>query len=70
MTACQVADGGTPPWSPDMSGRLLGQRTLHLRPGSHWVSFAVSNPARYRHDGRVLISFDAANGGVQALALR
>jgi LmbE family N-acetylglucosaminyl deacetylase len=70
MTACRVSDGSTPPWSPDMSGRLLGQRTLHLRPGSHRVSLAVSNPARFRHGGRVLISFDAANGGVQALSRR
>jgi LmbE family N-acetylglucosaminyl deacetylase len=70
MTACQVSDGSTPKWSPNMSGRLLGQRTLQLRPGSHWVSFPVSSPARYRHDGRVLISFDAANGGVQALSRR
>jgi hypothetical protein len=70
LTACRVSDGSTPPWSPDMSGRLLGQRTLPLRPGAHLVSFAVRNRALLQRDGRVLVSFDAANGGVQALSLR
>ncbi len=68
MTACRVSDGSTPRWSPDMGGRLLGQRTLALRAGSHQVSFAVRDPARYRHGARVLISFEAADGGVQALS--
>ena len=26
LSACSVADGDTPPWSPDMSGRVLAKR--------------------------------------------
>ncbi len=70
MTACAVSDGSTPPWSPDMGGRLLGEKTLHLRAGTHQVSFPVSKPAWLLHAGRVLVSFDASNGGVQALSRR
>ncbi len=69
MTPCAVSDGGTPPWAPDMSGHRVGRSSLKVRPGvQHSVLRVTAAEAqRLRADGRVLISFVARSGGVQAI---
>ena len=31
MTACALGDGAVPPWSPDMSGRVVRDQACSLR---------------------------------------
>jgi hypothetical protein len=63
LSACSVADGDFPRWSPDMSGRLLGRRNdVAIHAGTQHVSIPVSSRAE-----RVLVSFETAAGEVQAL---
>jgi hypothetical protein len=72
MTACAPSDGTVPPWSPDMSGRVVDSVTLDLGAGSRHVSIPLDAQQRERlaADGSVLISFETADGEVQALDLR
>lgn len=63
LTPCAVTDGGIPAWSPDMSGHLVNHATVRVRPGWQHVSI----PAK--HADRVLISYETAEGKVQALDL-
>ena len=72
MTACAAADGTVPPWSPDMSGRVVGSRTVAVQAGRTHVSIPLDAAARARlaANGSALISFETASGEVQALDIR
>jgi LmbE family N-acetylglucosaminyl deacetylase len=72
LTACAPTDGTTPPWSPDMSGRVVGDRVEQLTPGRHTVRIPIDAAAyeRLRRDGSALVSFETPGDEVQALDLR
>jgi hypothetical protein len=72
MTACAISDGGIPPWSPDMSGHVLGDSIVQVSPGRRHVSISLgpSEARQFRRDGRILVSFLGDDGGVQALDVR
>jgi len=72
LTPCAVTDGGTPPWSPDMSGHVVAQVDRAVSPGTRQVSIPLSSQQRSRlaEDGRLLISYETAQGRVQALDVR
>jgi hypothetical protein len=72
MTACALSDGGIPPWSPDMSGRVQGSATVALAAGRRHISIPLDAAARARlaQDGSALISFETADDEVQALDVR
>ncbi len=72
LTPCAVTDGGIPPWSPDMSGHVVAQVDRAVSPGNRQVSIPLSSQQRSRlaEDGRLLISYETAQGRVQALDVR
>jgi Ca2+-binding RTX toxin-like protein/LmbE family N-acetylglucosaminyl deacetylase len=69
LSACSPADGGSPPWGNDMSGRVVASRTVDLAAGLNRVSIQVGAAGRaaLAADGRVLISFETPDDRVQAL---
>jgi len=69
MTACSPTDGTVPPWSPDMSGRLVRAVTVPVRAGRRRVSIPLGAAERERlaQDGSALISFETPADEVQAL---
>ncbi len=68
MTPCAVTDGGIPPWSPDMSGRVLGDRTVSVHRGWQVVTIPLDGAQRreFAQQGRALMSFETEQGAVQA----
>jgi hypothetical protein len=72
LTPCALTDGGVPPWSPDMSGRVLGDATRQLGRGVARVRVPIGAGAyeRLRRDGSALVSFETPRGEVQALDVR
>ncbi|MGH2969968.1 MAG: sugar-binding protein, partial [Solirubrobacteraceae bacterium] len=60
LSACAVSDGDTPPWGPDMSGRVVASRQVELTAGLNRVAVAVDAVGhdRLAADGRALISFE------------
>jgi hypothetical protein len=70
LTACDPTDGGTPPWSPDMSGRLVRDVVVSIGGACRQhLSIPFDHTA---HDnlvasGSVLASFETPNDEVQAL---
>jgi len=66
-----VTDGGVPPWSPDMSGRVVADTVVELRPGWRRVTvpLTAAQRAALARDGSALVSFETAAGEVQALDL-
>lgn len=62
--ACSPSDGTAPPWSPDMSGRLVGSAELAITEGSDTVTVPIdaAGYAKLGTDGLVLVSFDGASG--------
>ncbi|HEX9823052.1 MAG TPA: sugar-binding protein, partial [Actinomycetota bacterium] len=71
FTACGPTDGGVPPWSPDMSGRLLGDLIAPVETGTNHFSIPIDSAAhdRMAAAGSVLISFEDATGANQAFDL-
>ncbi|HZO97600.1 MAG TPA: PIG-L family deacetylase [Gaiellaceae bacterium] len=71
FTPCAVTDGGIPPWSPDMSGRIVGQATVQVTPGKQKVSIPLDGQgfARLAANGSALVSFETASGAVQAVSI-
>jgi hypothetical protein len=69
MTPCAKTDGGIPPWSPDMSGRIQGTANVALAAGKRHASIPLGAEAHAKlaADGSALISFETADGKVQAL---
>jgi LmbE family N-acetylglucosaminyl deacetylase len=72
LTACDLTDGTTPAWAPDMSGRVVRDAVEQLRPGRERIRIPLDGAAyeRLRRDGSALISFETPAGEVQALDLR
>jgi LmbE family N-acetylglucosaminyl deacetylase len=68
LSACAVTDGGVPPWSPDMSGRVVRSLTVPVTAGRQLVSIPLDSgaSARLGTDGSALVSFETPNGAVQA----
>ena len=71
LTACDVTDGGVPPWSPDMSGRVVRDLVVDVRPGRQKVRIPLDAAAyaKLAQDGSALISFETPNDEVQAFDL-
>jgi hypothetical protein len=71
MTACSLTDGTTPPWSPDMSGRVVRDVVVNLSRGTRTVTIPLSAQASaaLAGDGSALVSFQTADDEVQALDL-
>ena len=70
LSACSVADGDTPPWSPDMSGRVVAKREdVALGNGVTHITLPLTAAQReaVSKDGRVLVSFETPQNEVQAL---
>jgi hypothetical protein len=75
FTPCAVTDGGIPPWSPDMSGRLAvvgggltGSTDAAIVAGKQKVTIALT-PSQYQKlaaNGSALISFETPGNQVQA----
>jgi LmbE family N-acetylglucosaminyl deacetylase len=72
LTACSPTDGTVPPWSPDMSGRVLGDETAQLTAGRHTLRIPIDAAAyeRLLRDGSALVSFETPDDEVQAIDLR
>jgi hypothetical protein len=74
LSACATTDGGIPPWSPDMSGRVVdsltldfdkehGKETQHLK-----IELTKEQYDKLANgQGSVLVSFETPNDEVQAL---
>jgi hypothetical protein len=70
FTPCAVTDGGIPPWSPDMSGRVVKQVDVTIaEKGKQEVEIDLdrSQYDKLVADGSALISFETPNDEVQAL---
>ena len=72
LTPCATTDGGTPAWSPNMSGHDLGDLTIAVHAGKQQVTIPLDSAARdqLEHGGRLLVSYQTADGSVQALNLK
>ena len=72
LTACDVTDGTTPAWAPDMSGRVVRDAVVQLRGGRQTIRIPLDRAAheRLERDGSALVSFETPDGEVQALDLR
>jgi LmbE family N-acetylglucosaminyl deacetylase len=68
LSACATTDGSTPPWSPDMSGRIVGERTVAVTAGRRRVSIPLDAAgfAKLEAGGSALVSFETPNDEVQA----
>ena len=69
LSACNAADGTTPPWAPDMMGGILGQQSFAITPGNKSLSMTLSAAAAARLASAtpsILISFNNAQDEVQA----
>jgi hypothetical protein len=68
FTACDPSDGASPPWGTEMGGRVVGDETVSVSPGSSQVSLPVdaATRAQLRAHGSVLVSFESDSGAVQA----
>jgi hypothetical protein len=68
FTACAPTDGGIPPWSPDMSGRVVRDATFAVTSGKQKVTITLSSSdyAKLATDGSALISFETPSDAVQA----
>ncbi|MFL6035163.1 MAG: PIG-L family deacetylase [Gaiellaceae bacterium] len=69
FTPCAVTDGGIPPWSPDMSGRVVATATATIGSVRAKVKFDLSpgQADMLAAGGSALISFETPNDEVQAL---
>ena len=70
LSACSAADGGTPPWSPDMSGRVVASREdIALGNGVTHLTIPLTSAQTnaLAKDGRVLVAFETPQNEVQAL---
>ena len=72
LTACDVTDGTTPAWAPDMSGRVVRDVVVRLRRGRQRILIPLDGAGyeRLAREGSALVSFETPDGDVQALDLR
>jgi hypothetical protein len=76
FTPCAITDGGIPPWSPDMQGRVIRDVVVPITPGTQHVSIPLDAAAytALAATGSTLVSFtniapgtpETLNDGVQA----
>ena len=68
LSACAITDGGIPPWSPDMSGRVIRSMEVPVSAGVNHVSIPLDAAAysALAAKGSALISFETAADQVQA----
>ncbi len=69
LSACNAADGTTPPWAPDMMGGIVRSVTVNIAAaGSQTVSIPLDEAAasRVASGASVLVSFVNASNEVQA----
>jgi len=69
MTACALGDGTVPPWSPDMSGRVVRDQVVQIRRPWQTVTIPLDAAAyaKLRQGGSALVSFETEDDEVQAL---
>ena len=70
FTPCALTDGGIPPWSPDMSGRVVasGSATVtRAGPGKVEFDLTAGQADTLAASGSALISFETPDDEVQAL---
>jgi hypothetical protein len=74
LSACATTDGGIPPWSPDMSGRVVDSLTLDFdKAHGKETQHLTIELTKEQYDklangqGSVLVSFETPNDEVQAL---
>jgi hypothetical protein len=69
LTACDETDGTVPPWSPDMSGRVIRDRIVAVAAGKQKVKIPLDGPAHAElaAGGSALVSFETPADEVQAL---
>jgi hypothetical protein len=75
LSACAASDGATPPWSPDMSGRIVKSLTVAVKRGVNRVSIPLTAAERQKMTApgsSALVSFETPGDEVQAfdVALR
>jgi hypothetical protein len=63
-----LTDGGSPPWSPDMSGRVVRSAAFNVSAGKRKVSITLDRAAydKLAANGSALISFETPHNEVQA----
>jgi hypothetical protein len=68
LSACALTDGGIPPWSPDMSGRVVRDVKLNITRGTRHVVIPLDAAAyaKLLADGSGLVSFETPDDEVQA----
>ena len=68
LSACNAADGTTPPWAPDMMGGILSSQSFTITPGNKSLSIPLSAAAQARlsNGASILVSFVNAQNEVQA----
>jgi hypothetical protein len=68
LSACAATDGTVPPWSPDMSGRVIRDLEVQVTAGTNHVSIPIDSAAhdKLAADGSALVGFETANDEVQA----
>jgi uncharacterized repeat protein (TIGR01451 family) len=71
FTACSATDGTTPPWAPDMSGRVVGDQVVSVVSGDNHFSIPITTAGhdRLAFDGSALVSFEEASRANQAFDL-
>ncbi len=69
LTACATADGASPPWSPDMSGRVIRDVSVAVAAGHRHVTIPLdaASYAKLAATGSALVSFETPADQVQAL---
>lgn len=68
LSACAATDGTVPPWSPDMSGRVIRDVKVSVSRGRQQVSIPLDSAAyaKLAADGSALVGFETPNDEVQA----
>ncbi len=68
LSACALTDGGIPPWSPDMSGRVVRDLKVAITAGKRTVSIPLDAAAyaKLSTNSSALVSFETPADEVQA----
>jgi LmbE family N-acetylglucosaminyl deacetylase len=69
LTACALTDGSIPPWSPDMSGRVVRDLKVDVKAGNTTVTIPLDRAAFDKlagGDGSALISYESSADEVAA----
>jgi hypothetical protein len=68
LSACALTDGSIPPWSPDMSGRVVADLKKTITAGHQVISLPVSEAGAVKiaSGGSALVAFQTTQDEVQA----